>query len=290
MRRILQTRNPGAVRTARAGDTARWFDSPWRIALRAVFSAVVVIAIAAVVALVAVPRVSGGDALTVLSGSMEPTFSAGDVIVVAGADPATVCTDVSIGSIVTFFPEPNDPTLVTHRVVGKTIGSFADGTDCRLITQGDANTTADAPVSPEQVRGTFLYGIPGVGWIRQWIAENPLLAAGGLAALIAAWLLWAPRRRRTTVIPAMPQPAPARRDDDAELRLRELDLRERELELRERELELALRRASGSASPPATDEVHLDTPLFEALEQVLREADPGDVAPRQPGSRYWSEQ
>ena len=109
-----------------------------------------------------VPRVLGGDSLTVLSGSMEPTFSPGDVVVVKGVTEAEVCSDVSVGSIVTYFPEPNDPTLITHRVIGKTIGTFEDGTSCRLITQGDANTVVDEPISPAQVRGVFMYGVPGI--------------------------------------------------------------------------------------------------------------------------------
>ncbi|GLJ79890.1 signal peptidase I [Microbacterium imperiale] len=273
-----------------------WFDSPWRIAARAVSSAVVIVVVAALVALVAVPRLTGGDSLTVLSGSMEPTFSAGDVIVVRGIDERKVCSDVSIGSIVTFFPEPNDPTLITHRVIGKTIGTFDDGTDCRLITQGDANNTADAPVSPQQVRGVFLFGVPGLGWLRQWVADNPLLLAAGIGAVVIGWMLFAPRRSRSTVITvprsdaasanaAPPSSSPmiaASSDVDTALRERELALRERELELRERELDLALRRAGEPQVPmtapdpwtPGSASADLDATTVDALERILRDAAP----------------
>lgn len=298
------------ARTRRVSATP-WFDSPWQIAARAVSSAVVVVVVAAVIALVAVPRLMGGDSLTVLSGSMEPTFSAGDVIAVRGIDEGDVCSDVTIGSIVTFFPEPNDPTLITHRVVGKTIGAFDDGTDCRLITQGDANSSADAPVSPQQVRGVFLFGVPGLGWARQWVADNPFLLAAGIGVVVLGWMLFAPRRSRSTVI-TVPRPtgadesapspssgaaAAVSAEDDRALRERELALRERELALRERELELALRRVvapeeplSLPVSPSAFAGADLDAPTFDAIEQTLRDAAPDETARSSSPTRPWSEQ
>lgn len=288
---VVEQRTRRLARSGRESATP-WYDSPWRIAARAVASAVVIMVVAGVVALAAVPRLTGGDSLTVLSGSMEPTFSAGDVVVVRGIDQRDVCSDVSVGSIVTFFPEPDDPTLITHRVVGKTIGAFADGTDCRLITQGDANSAADAPVSPSQVRGLFLFGVPGLGWIRQWVADNPLLVVVGIGAAAIAWLLFAPRRSRSTVItlprsadtvlddpassvaPRSPAQAAAPAGVDTALHERELALRERELELRERELELALRRASA----------------FGAIEQSSRDATPDETTRSSRPTRPWSEQ
>ena len=57
-----------------------WYESPWRIAGRAVWIAFVVTLLALIAALLVVPRVSGGTSLTVLTGSMEPTFAPGDVV------------------------------------------------------------------------------------------------------------------------------------------------------------------------------------------------------------------
>lgn len=256
-------RKPAVPRRARPS----WFASPWRIAARAVGSALAIVALGALLALVVVPRMLGGDALTVLTGSMEPTLSPGDVAVVRGIDEAAVCTDVSVGSIVTFFPEANDPSLITHRVVGKTVGTFEDGTSCRLITQGDANSAVDAPVSPAQVRGTFMYGVPGLGWVRQWAGDHPAFLIGGAAALLVGWLLLGSLRKpRTTVVSvprATPPPRPAAAGSgvgpgtgeadaprERDLRERELTLRERELELRERELAFAMSsRDPGDTAP-----------------------------------------
>lgn len=252
-------RQPVSTSTrATAKRAARgWYDSPWQIAARAIGSALAIVVIAALAALLVVPRILGGDSLTVLSGSMEPTFSPGDVVVVKGTDAEKVCADVSVGQIVTYFPEPNDPTLITHRVVGKTIGTFEDGTSCRLITQGDANSAVDEPVSPAQVRGIFMYGVPGLGWVRQWVSQNPMIVAGLAAAVLIGWgALSAFRKPRTTVVrvpgaqrggpsgsaaaPAVNYQAPVAEPREQELRERELALREREVELRERELAFAI--------------------------------------------------
>lgn len=255
-----------------------WQDSPWRIVGAAVSAAVTVTLIAAVALLVVVPRVVGGAALTVLSGSMEPAFAAGDVIVVRGVDEATVCRDVGVGEVVTYFPEPGVPDLITHRVVGKTVGTFDDGTSCRLVVQGDANSSPDAPISPAQVRGTFLFGIPRLGWVREWVVQHPqtmLIAAGAVVALYFAWGGLRPRTRVTyvpasaaahpgadgRVDPPSPEPlADARAWEAAidpetyavelELRRRELAVREREVAVREWELEALLDKPLLSAPEP----------------------------------------
>ncbi len=237
-----------------------WYDSPWRIAGHALSATATIAVVALVLALAVVPRLLGGASLTVLTGSMEPTFRPGDVVVTRGITAQEVCADVAVGTVVTFLPEPGDPSLITHRVVGKTIGTFDDGTSCRLITQGDANSARDAPVSPEQVRGVFLYGLPGLGWVRQWVGQNlTLLAVVGAAALVGYGLWSGSRRPRTRVLslpvpaaaPAAPTPPVAAPGDEREidLRERELVLRERELAVRERELAL---RTAGRPDPSAT--------------------------------------
>ncbi|WP_158370135.1 signal peptidase I [Cellulosimicrobium cellulans] len=278
-----------------------WYDSPWRIAGHAVGTALALVLIGLVLALAVVPRLSGGASLTVLTGSMEPTFAPGDVIVVKGIDAAEVCAEVGVGEIVTFFPEPNDPALISHRVIGKTIGTFDDGTSCRLVTQGDANSAVDDPVSPEQVRGVFQYGVPKLGWARQWVGDNvqTVIVVAALA-LVALGIASSMRKPRTRVYaapggadgpaglggvpvdaapapsaPALAAPASVAPALDAEdlaheraLRERDLDLRERELELRERELELARLHAG-----PAWFERDLHRDLDPALRDLGRDLD-----------------
>jgi signal peptidase len=253
------------ARAIRKGRPVRlsgaWYDSPWRIAGHAIGTALALVMVGIFLALFLVPRLSGGASLTVLTGSMEPTFSPGDVIVVRGIDAADVCAEVGVGQIVTFYPQPNDPALISHRVIGKTIGTYDDGTSCRLITQGDANSAVDAPVSPQQVRGTFLYGVPKLGWARQWVGDNlQTVLVVGAVALVAVGIASSMRKPRTRVYapPAAPGDAGAPEAplvptgpvldagelaQDRALRERDLDLRERELALRERELDLARQQA-----------------------------------------------
>ncbi|MEV7799701.1 signal peptidase I [Microbacterium foliorum] len=231
-----------------------WYESPWRIAGRAVSIALVVTVLALIAALLVVPRVSGGgSSLTVLTGSMQPTLAPGDLVAVRGVAPDEVCTEIGVGDIVTYLPEPGDPTLITHRVVGKTVGTFDDGMPCRLITQGDANSAADAPVSPVHVRGAMLYSLPALGWVRQWAVENIVVLGVVLGAGLLGYGVWNTfRRPRTRVTMTSgstavgPAAASATSVGDSvaasvvdDLRIRELDLRERELAVREEELRLA---------------------------------------------------
>lgn len=240
-----------------------WYDSPWRIAGHAVSAALTIVVLAVVVALVVVPRVTGGASLTVLTGSMEPSLRPGDVVVTRGIDADQVCSEVSIGTIVTYLPNPGDPALITHRVVGKTVGTFEDGTSCRLITQGDNNSAVDDPVSPAQVRGVFLYGLPKLGWARQWVGDNTQMVLVAGAVALVAYGLWSTTRRPRTRVLTVPGTAPAGTTTPAgggphppagapwpgdpvssareqELRERELAVRERELALREQELALRI--------------------------------------------------
>src|SRR5690625_6675678 len=94
----------------------------------------------------------GGAGLTVLSGSMEPTYSAGDMVVAVPQET------YRIGDVVTFQPTSGDPTLITHRIVGDRAGS--EGTE--HITRGDANGADEPPIVAEQVLVRGLYHAPGV--------------------------------------------------------------------------------------------------------------------------------
>jgi signal peptidase len=258
---IVRGSRPASARVRRA-----WYDSPWRIAGHALSTTCTVALVALVLALAVVPRLAGGASLTVLTGSMEPTLRPGDVVVTRGVTPHEVCTEVAVGTIVTFLPRPDDPALITHRVVGKTIGTFDDGTGCRLITQGDNNSARDEPVSPEQVRGVFLYGLPTVGWARQWVGDHLPVVGVALAVAVLGYGLWSGSRRPRTRVLSVPgiaggtppgvHPEPAASaatERDRELRERELLLRERELAVRERELTL---RSAGTPDPstPVTSE------------------------------------
>jgi signal peptidase len=114
-------------------------------------------AVVVLVAVVAVPRATGAEAYTVLSPSMEPHLSAGDMVVVR---PVAI-EQVGVGTVITYQLESGRPAVVTHRVVAQ--GIRGDG---RVVvwTRGDANPARDDQVViGEQVRGQEWYFVPWVG-------------------------------------------------------------------------------------------------------------------------------
>ncbi|MDR2564779.1 MAG: S26 family signal peptidase, partial [Bifidobacteriaceae bacterium] len=84
----------------------------WRRALSWVTTGAVLVLLTLGIVLALIPAMNGGTALTVLSGSMQPTLKPGDVVVVF---PVDGFEDIELGDVVTFMPNPDDPTLVTHR-------------------------------------------------------------------------------------------------------------------------------------------------------------------------------
>lgn len=104
----------------------------------------------------AAPEVVGADeSHVVLSGSMEPTISAGDIVIVAATEPSTI----EEGDVIT-YDRDGDQVPTTHRVI-----EVLEEDDA-FRTQGDANDQPDAePVHESQVRGTVTLTIPYVGHV-----------------------------------------------------------------------------------------------------------------------------
>jgi signal peptidase len=125
-----------------------------------------------------VPKMLNAVPLTILSGSMAPTMPAGSLAIVRPVD----ATQARVGDVLTYQAEPDDPTLVTHRVIA--VSRNAHG-DVSLTLQGDANSDPDErPVRPEQVQGSVVYAVPYFGWI-----ANGLSAGAG--AHVVRWAAYA---------------------------------------------------------------------------------------------------
>lgn len=164
-------------------------DSRLRRVLRVARTTVLAIAFllvaGAVLALVVLPKATGAVPLTVLSGSMEPTISAGDVVVVRPVDQ----DDLRIGDVVTYQIRSGDPTLVTHRIIGMTRGTD----DLTFTLQGDDNSAPDPdPVRAVQIRGRVWYRVPFVGHFAHHLdgSERGLATKVIAVALLgaAAWM------------------------------------------------------------------------------------------------------
>lgn len=104
-----------------------------------------------------VPKIGGYCPLIVLTGSMEPEISSGDLIIVRQTDAA----DVKEKDVIAFFdPDGNGQSILTHRVVSIT---QEDGRTA-FVTKGDANHAEDRlPVPADQLVGTYVFRIPGMG-------------------------------------------------------------------------------------------------------------------------------
>ena len=113
------------------------------------------------------PMPFGYGAAVVLSGSMDPEFSKGDLIVVKETE------DFSLNDIVVF---ESGNSLVVHRVVG--MGGE------EIVTKGDANNVADDPIKSSDVLGRVLFHIPFVGNVVNFI-KTPV----GTILLVAAAIL-----------------------------------------------------------------------------------------------------
>lgn len=132
--------------------------------------------LAGALALIVVPKAADARPLTVLSGSMEPTYDPGDVVIVRPVDT----DELAVGDVITFQPISDDPSLTTHRIVEEVFGS-----EGRMFqTQGDNNNAPDPdPVKPEQVKGEVWYSVPVVGYASVWMNTGWLSTAIDVVAL-----------------------------------------------------------------------------------------------------------
>jgi signal peptidase len=120
--------------------------------------------------IVVIPRVMGWVPLTILSGSMEPTIPTGSQVVVEPVQGDADAQALQIGDVVTFMPYPDDQTLVTHRIVSRSVGT--DGS-VSFTTQGDANGAADPwDLTATQLRGEVRYHVPYAGYVATMLDGN----------------------------------------------------------------------------------------------------------------------
>ena len=156
---------------------------------------VVILGISAVlVSAVLVPRVAGATPYTILTGSMEPQYPPGTLVVVKPV-PAD---EVGVGSVITYQLRSGRSAVVTHRVVAVATTLTGDRT---FTTRGDANDVDDAaPVRPVQVKGAVWYSVPYLGYGNELLSGGQrqvavLVVAGGLLAYAAWMFLMAARNR-----------------------------------------------------------------------------------------------
>lgn len=94
------------------------------------------------------PMPFGYGASIVLSGSMEPEFSKGDLIIVAEKD------SYKKGDVVVFH---DGSSLVVHRIIEESADT--------VTTQGDANDTADEPIERGAIKAKVLFHVDNLGTV-----------------------------------------------------------------------------------------------------------------------------
>lgn len=126
-------------------------------------------------------RILGFRVYNVISGSMEPTYSVGDLIYVKQVDT----DDIKVGDPITFVLN-EELVVATHRVVK------IDAENQHFYTKGDANETADSsPVHFNNVIGVPKFSIPYLGYVSDFIQNPPgmyIVLGLGVVLILAVFL------------------------------------------------------------------------------------------------------
>lgn len=112
-------------------------------------------------------KVLGMHIFTVLSGSMEPNYPTGSLIIVKAAE----APELREQDVITYLISDN--TVVTHRITG-IVPDEHDPNVIRFRTKGDANNAEDLMlVHQNNVIGKPVLCIPMVGFVMNFIQKPP---------------------------------------------------------------------------------------------------------------------
>lgn len=152
----------------------------WKKIWNAVSSTLVALMVLCAVFLMG-SRMLGYQVFNVISGSMEPAYSVGDLIYVKDVKP----NEIEVGMPITFVLN-EDLVVATHRVVE------IDTENQYFYTKGDANETVDsAPVHFNNVIGVPQFRIPLLGYVSDFIQNPPgsyITVGVGLLLILAVFL------------------------------------------------------------------------------------------------------
>lgn len=102
---------------------------------------------------------------TILTPSMEPAYSVGDVVIVklANAD------EINTGDVITFNPSSDSNAYLTHRVTEKIPNYEGTGVTC-FRTKGDSNNTEDSfLIDSSRVIGKVSFSVPKIGYAIRFV-------------------------------------------------------------------------------------------------------------------------
>ncbi|KAL2153560.1 hypothetical protein VTH82DRAFT_4715 [Thermothelomyces myriococcoides] len=113
--------------------------------------------------------------VVVLSGSMEPAFQRGDLLLLWNRN---LMSETNVGEVVVYNVKGKDIPIV-HRVVRK----FGTGPDAKLLTKGDNNAADDTELyargqdylNRKDIVGSVIGYLPFVGYVTIMLSEHPWL-------------------------------------------------------------------------------------------------------------------
>ncbi len=109
-------------------------------------------------------EIIGYRSYTVLSGSMEPEFYPGDIVITKHKNK----TDIQVNDIVTY--RDSEGVIITHRIMEETEEGY--------ITKGDNNNVEDAEIlTTDNIIGEVKFSIPKVGYIMNFLSKPMVVAA-----------------------------------------------------------------------------------------------------------------
>ena len=115
---------------------------------------------------ICVPYVLGFRPYAIMTGSMEPRISPGDMVYIKAVD----IDDLELTDIVTFH---QDNEIVTHRVIG------IDKARYMISTKGDANKyNDDRKISITQVIGRVEFVFPFIGYGLMYLQSDSGIISG----------------------------------------------------------------------------------------------------------------
>ncbi|HSZ14642.1 MAG TPA: signal peptidase I [Solirubrobacteraceae bacterium] len=151
--------------------------------------ALLALAVALFLAIAVLPRLGLYRPVTVLSGSMRPTFSPGDMVIVA-SEPVSA---VRVGQVISYKVPTGVHQVETHRIVKILQG----GAHPMVQTQGDANNWPDPWTA--KLEGTTAWRmravVPDLGYVVNWLRGGSvrtaaIVLAPALLALLVLLEIW----------------------------------------------------------------------------------------------------
>ncbi|KAK3181883.1 Signal peptidase complex catalytic subunit [Lecanicillium sp. MT-2017a] len=121
--------------------------------------------------------------VVVLSGSMEPAFQRGDLLVLWNRN---LVKETEVGEVVVYNVKGKDIPIV-HRVVRK----FGTGSKAKLLTKGDNNAADDTDLyargqdhlAREDIIGSVVGYVPFVGYVTIMLSEHPWMKTAMLGIM-----------------------------------------------------------------------------------------------------------